>query len=180
MSEKKLSHENKKEEKKKKRPILTILFGLLFIICGLLIGYYWSNLQNKGTTPITIPGVDNDTVPWKGDGDTYGGEKNPDVMAIPGFDSLNFKAGVTEQAVSLYNPNQNTCYFKMSLILADGTKLWESNLVEPGQAFNKITLNQSLPVGTYENTVLKYKCFSNSDGSGVLNGSEVKFNLNVK
>ena len=72
MSEKKLSHENKKEEKKKKRPILTILFGLLFIICGLLIGYYWSNLQNKGTTPITIPGVDNDTVPWKGDGDTYG------------------------------------------------------------------------------------------------------------
>ena len=93
------------------------------------------------------------------------------TIAIPGFDRLNFKAGVPEQAVSLYNPNQ---------ILADGTKLWESNLVEPGQAFNKITLNQSLPVGTYENTVLKYKCFSNSDGSGVLNGSEVKFNLNVK
>ena len=102
------------------------------------------------------------------------------TIAIPGFDSLNFKAGVTEQAVSLYNPNQNTCYFKMSLILADGTKLWESKLVEPGQAFYKITLNQPLSVGTYENAVLKYECFSNSDGSGVLNGSENKFTLNVK
>ena len=173
-----MSEKGNKEENKKKRPILIILFGLIFIICGVLIGYYWSNLQNKSTTSITE--VDNSTVPWRGEGDTYDGEKNPDVIAIPGFDSLNFKAGVLEQAVSLYNPNQNTCYFKMSLILDDGTKLWESKLLEPGQSFNKITLNQSLPVGIYENTVLKYNCFSNSDGSGVLNGSEVKFNLNVK
>ena len=92
---------------------------------------------------------------------------------------MNFQAGVTEQAVNLYNPEQNTCYFKMTILLSDGTKLWESELVEPGKAIYEITLNEPLEAGEYEDCTLKYECFELNDEQTPLNGSEIKFSLNV-
>ncbi len=81
--------------------------------------------------------------------------------------------------MNFYNPEQNTCYFKMSLLLPDGTQLWESGLVEPGKAVYEITLNQTLTAGKYENATLKYECFAMDDEQTPLNGSEIKLTLNA-
>lgn len=92
---------------------------------------------------------------------------------------MNLKAGTTEQSVNLYNPEQNSCYFKMSILLSDRTVLWESGLVEPGKAIYNLTLNQIPSAGTYENCILKYECFSMDEDQTPLNGSEIEFTLNV-
>ena len=92
---------------------------------------------------------------------------------------MTFKADAAEQAVNLYNPKQNTCYFKMSLYLKDDTKLWESNLVEPGKGIYEMELLQSLPAGSYEDAILKYECFAMDEKQTPLNGSEIKLTLKV-
>lgn len=67
----------------------------------------------------------------------------------------------------------------MSLILADGTVLWESDLVAPGKAIYDLTLMEALDAGEYADTILKYECFAMDDAQTPLNGSEIKLTLNV-
>lgn len=67
-------------------------------------------------------------------------EMNPNI-SVPGYESLELKAGTKKQNVNFYNPGVNTCYFRISLVLkADGTGtdeaesvLWTSDLIEPGE-----------------------------------------------
>lgn len=100
-------------------------------------------------------------------------------ISIPGYEKLEFTAGQKEQDVYLTNPKENTCYFVMSLILEDGTVIWESQKLEPGMAFNRIALNQTLDAGDYENVTLRYDCYALADNSE-LNGSAIRINLEVK
>ena len=81
--------------------------------------------------------------------------------------------------MNLYNPEQNTCYFRMTLLLSDGTQFWPCGLIEPGKGLDEITLEQTRAAGTYEEPVLKYECFAMDDAQTPLNGSEIKLTLNV-
>ena len=99
-----------------------------------------------------------------------------DSIAIPGYDSFTFQAGSTTQEITLHNPQENTCYFEMSLILEDGTIIWTSDLLEPGMAFTEIELNEPLDAGTYSNVTLRYNCYSLKDQSQ-LNGAEIKVTI---
>lgn len=119
--------------------------------------------------------------------------ENPNI-AIPGYESLDFKAGTKKQSVSFYNPEENTCYFRISLVLksdngteAGGTAadseakeevLWTSNLIEPGESIKSIELTKGLESGEYP-AVLKYECFSLKDETP-LNGSKVELTLKVR
>ena len=67
----------------------------------------------------------------------------------------------------------------MSILLSDGTVLWESDLVEPGRAIYEMTMDQALEAGEYQDAVLKYECFAMDPEQSPLNGSEVKLTLNV-
>lgn len=118
--------------------------------------------------------------------------ENPNI-AIPGFESLEFKAGTKKQSVSFYNPEENTCYFRISLVLKsdDGTEaggtagdseakeevLWTSEMIEPGEHVKSIKLDKELENGEYA-AILKYECFSLKDKTP-LNGSNVELTLNV-
>jgi hypothetical protein len=102
--------------------------------------------------------------------------KNPDSIAIPGYEGITLKANSLEQNVSFNNPPQNCCYFVMTLCLEDGTILWESDYIEPGKVSEPIVLTQELKAGTYSNAVLKYSCYSVEDESQ-LNGAETKLTL---
>lgn len=106
-------------------------------------------------------------------------EKNPDAIAIPGYEILELQADQKQQSLSLPNPPQNVCYFQISLYLEDGTLLWKSELIEPGAASKPILLHQELAKGTYTNAVLKYDCFK-MDSKTPLNGAETKLTLWVK
>ena len=103
----------------------------------------------------------------------------PENIIIPGYRALEFKAGRRLQNVRFYNPPENNCCFKLSLIMPDGALLWTSELLEPGNIFVKIMLSKSLKKGIYNDVRLKYQCYS-LDGSTELNGAEIKLALDVK
>lgn len=105
-------------------------------------------------------------------------EKNPDTIAIPGYDFLELKAGTREQSLPLYNPEINSCFFRISLVL-DGETIWRSGLLAPGQSVTQQTLERTLAAGEYSAT-LKYECFANQAGTASLNGSEIGFTLHVR
>ena len=131
-------------------------------------------------------------------------EMNPNI-SIPGYESLDFKAGTKKQSVNFYNPEENTCYFRISLVLKDddGTEtenvpkddeakktesstgaeakeevLWTSELIEPGEELKSIKLTKELKSGEYP-AYLKYECFSLKDETP-LNGSNVELTLTVR
>lgn len=158
------------------KTILAIVLAIVLVGGGVFVGMNWNNWFGNDTNTADI---DDNAEDYTGDKDTYTGEKNTDTIDIPGFDVMNLKADTLEQSVNLYNPAQNTCYFKMSIYLSDGTKLWESKLVEPNKAIYTLTLNQSLSAGTYEDCTLKYECFAMDEEQTPLNGSEIKFTINV-
>lgn len=106
-------------------------------------------------------------------------EKNPDSIAIPGYEVLELQAGSRAQKLCLPNPLQNVCLFQISLYLEDGTLLWQSERIEPGTTSAPMVLTRELEKGTYPNAVLKYACFR-LDGTTPLNGAETKLTLLVK
>lgn len=106
-------------------------------------------------------------------------EKNPDSIAIPGYEILELQANSSKQTLCLPNPEQNVCYFQISLHMEDGTLLWESEMIAPGATSKPISLIKPLDKGTYPNAILRYSCFK-MDGITPLNGAETKLTLWVK
>lgn len=161
-------HENKKSEKQIYRIVISVLV-LLLVIAGIVIAVLLNNNQQQ---PF---GEDNNTTE-----ESTEVEKLTDSIAIPGFSQLTLDAGKCEQEVALSNPAENFCYFKISIILEDGTVLWVSELVKPGEQSEPITLIQSLKEGTYENVTVHYDCFQMDDDLTELNSGEIKIILNVR
>ena len=107
-------------------------------------------------------------------------EKNKGSISVPGYEMLELKADSRAQDFSLENPVQNNCYFQISLYLEDGTLLWKSELIEPGQATKPLKLSQELAKGYYSQSVLHYDCFAMDADKTPLNGAEMKVTLWVK
>jgi len=106
-------------------------------------------------------------------------EANPgsgENIAIPGYESLSFKAGSQSQNVNLKNPQTNDCYFVLSLIINSET-LWTSDYIEPGYAVKKLTLTRAPEKGEYD-AVLHYDCFTLNDKTP-LNGAEIQLKIKV-
>ena len=183
-----MSREKKSVTVSEKGLVAVILAVLLLIAGGITLGLNWQSWfggdppasQTGGTGK--QPDLDDGAVDWRGEqpqskpqtGDGRAG------IAIPGYKSISLKANVREQQVNLYNPDVNDCYFVMSLILPDGTKVWQSKMIAPGKGLYTITLDQEIPAGTYENSILKYECYKRDDTLTKLNGSEVKLILEVE
>ena len=106
--------------------------------------------------------------------------KNPDSIAIPGYEMLELKAGSKEQSLCMPNPPQNCCYFQIALYMEDGTLLWQSELIAPGKNSKPMALSKALEKGMYPNTVLRYSCYSQDENLTPLNGAEMKLTLWVK
>lgn len=99
-------------------------------------------------------------------------------IIIPGFAQITFKAGTKEQNVKLYNPKENSCYFMITILLADNTEIYQSELLAPGSSLTKIKLSKVLEPGIYEDAILRYSCFDMETLKG-LNGANTKFTLEV-
>ena len=96
---------------------------------------------------------------------------------IPGFETLDFKAGDEKQSVPFHNPKDNACYFRLTLTL-DGETLWQSEYIAPDEKVGEIKLSHALDKGDYA-AKLKYDCFTLQDKSP-LNGAEIDLAINVK
>ena len=97
-------------------------------------------------------------------------------ISIPGYESIDFKAGKKKQSSKFHNPENNSCYFVMTLIMDDET-LWKSDYIKPGESINKIKLSRSLEAGEYS-AKLKYECFTLND-KNPLNGADITLMINV-
>ncbi len=107
-------------------------------------------------------------------------EKLKDGIDLPGYGVLNFKADTLEQEMRFPNPPQNFCYIRVSLILEDGTILWTSELIEPGQSSDPVVFSTPLAKGEYKDAVLKYECFLMNEKRTPMNGATVNLTLKVK
>lgn len=155
---------------KRKKTIAILLASFLLVA---LIGghYYFKNGKS-------LMGVDSSAVDWNGNKQKQT-KNETDSIAIPGFSKLQFDSNAKQQQVNFHNPEVNDCYFKLTLLTAEGEKLWQSDLIEPGKGLYTIELAKELPVGTMENAVLKYECFTFDENQSPLNGSEINLTIDV-
>ena len=161
-----------------KRDTITSIASLSLVVIGILIAILYnsgvfSNLSSGDRkinmeTGKVVKGVSELTSDIT---------ENPDI-SYPGYGELSFQADKKKQDIYLHNPKENTCYFQISLILADGKTIWQSEYLEPGNAFNRIELREVLEKGTYENAVLQYDSYSIMDGRK-LNGSSINLTIKV-
>lgn len=157
----------------KKKRVNLIIFIILIAVAA-AGGLAWTRSRNqtkeKVSTSLTV-------VPWdvnipEEDKPTEGGK-----ILLPGYSSMTMKAGTKEQEVNIGNPADNNCYFIITLKLEDGTELFKSDYLKPGEGLKNITLNQTLKSGQYQ-AVVEYKCYSLQDQSQ-LNGGSSGFTLTV-
>ena len=148
-----------------KVPFVTVVLAVVCVVLMILL------LQTCGHTPEDIKeSSEPETTVVKNEGS----------ISIPGYEMLELKADSKKQPFSLSNPPQNTCYFEISLYLEDGTLLWQSELIEPGEASKPLVLTKELAKGYYSNAVLHYACFDMDKDRTPLNGAETKLTLWVK
>lgn len=111
-------------------------------------------------------------------GIVQGGENAVEYTQIPGFKTLTMTADTTEQQVYFQNPAENKVNLQLTLSLADGTQLYKSDLIQPGNAIKSIKISKKLESGNYDDAILHYDCFT-AEGEKC-NSANLKFNLEVK
>ena len=103
-------------------------------------------------------------------------QREQSSIAIPGFNEISFLSDSINQKVNLYNPESNSCIMNFSIVMPDGTVIWEEENIQPGYGLYDIKLNQKLEKGTYEGCVFTVRCFR--DGTE-LNGCNITFTMYV-
>ena len=148
---------------KRKRAISTLAVFFFIAMGGgiYLLLAQEQRLEGRGIAPMTTASVP---------------QENPSI-AIPGYEGLTLQADTVNQDICLNNPPENTCVFYITLRLEDGSVLWMSQAVFPGEHSAPMVLNEPLAAGNYP-SILRYDCFTREGKS--LNGVETKLTLRVK
>ena len=102
------------------------------------------------------------------------------MLDVTAYETIKLKADTLEQSVRFDNPLQNNCWLVITLSLEDGTVLWQSEELIPGQVVRSITMNRTLEAGEYENAVLRYQHWTYDKEKLPLNGAETLVTLNVQ
>ena len=155
---------------KRKKNVSILLLLLLTVLLLFIVA--WQALLRQGAD---IPEKEMESLP-----ESVSAEKNENSISIPGYEGIDLKADSLQQDVAFRNPAQNTCYFVMQLYLEDGSLLWESDYIRPGERSAPMVLTQALQKGTYSNAVLKYSCFKMDEEKTPLNGAKMKLTIRVK
>lgn len=146
--------------------------GIIAFIVIAVIAVYIPILLNDTANNNASSGIK-----WDGNSITANRDKPEKYIAIPCFTDLIFVANQTSQKVNIYNPEENKCVMNFSIVLSDGTVIWESDNTHPGYGFHDIKLTKTLSSGTYEARLIT-RCFT-MDKKLELNGSSFKFKINV-
>ena len=154
---------------------LYLLFGvIILLICALLLFLRCCDKGTPSDRPHTEIEADSNAVQWEGDKTSPNPQENG-VIAIPGFETLQFKANELSQQVNFHNPETNNCLFLMTLYV-EKEEYWQSGYVEPGKGYYNIELSKPLDAGEYK-AELRIRCFRESGEE--LNSAKVTFDLTV-
>ena len=167
-----------KTKEKSKKNLLVIILAIL-VIAALVVGgvvVYNNFFAEKQKPSNGVFGVISDG--W----DTGIENKPPQQAAsiqIPGYSIAEMKAGDKSLVLSIGNPKDNECGFYATLKLADGTVLYESELIKPGYGLTAVPLSRTLEAGKYTAMVC-YRCVTLDEDETPLNSAESEFKLIVK
>ena len=106
--------------------------------------------------------------------------ERPEMLDITAYEAIELKADTLEQSIRFDNPLQNNCWLVITLSLEDGTVLWKSEELQPGQVVRRITMNRTLAKGAYENAVLSYQHWTYDEEKLPLNGAQTLVTLHVQ
>lgn len=166
------------KDKSKKR-LLVIITVLLIVVVALVVFIAVmlrkpSNKKNEASKGV---------VGRISDGWDTGLEDEPQSpskgIQIPGYATAVMKEGDMSLHLSIGNPKENECGFYATLKLADGTILYESDLLRPGQGLTEVPLNKTLDSGEYT-ALVYYRCVTLDEEQSPLNSAESEFKLIVE
>ena len=169
---------NSSENSKNKKFIIVLvcLVAVLIVVIGVLL---WQK-SKPDSKQDSSESVQTTTQSTQSDGGGLVVPDRPEMLDITAYETIKLKADTLEQSVRLDNPLENNCWLVITLSLEDGTELWRSEELQPGQVVRSITLNKALPAGKYENAVLGYKHWTYDDKKEPLNGAETVVKLVVQ
>lgn len=178
-------HSRNKEGQRRKSDVLVIVLSVLLLVALVIILFLCLKSCNGNTTDTqseSTPTESTPTVIGGGDPIPEDEDKQKGIGSthLPAYGELTFKAGTKEQAVKLRNPGENTCLIRISLILADGTVIYRSELTKPGYYTKPIKLVSPMERGIYKDVTVKYECFTDDDSMTPLNGATNKLDITVK
>lgn len=145
--------------------LLILLLGMLFVMKSCSDGSPISDIWK--------PTIDQSIYDDENNGEAV--HKN---ITICGFTDWTVQSGKTENLpISFKNPEGNPCYFTFQIELEDGTHLYQSSYVPPGNEIRQISLSQPLPKGTYTAYV---SILTNEINTGTpMNSAKTKITINV-
>ncbi len=166
------------EKKKKKSYTLLILILIAIVLIGtavtvVLLMNRKSPEEVKGEG---VVGVITDNWDPKISQEPEGSQKSG--TQIPGYSKAEMHSGDTSLKLRIGNPKDNKVGFLATLKLSDGTVLYSSPLLRPGQGMEEVPLNQTLSPGTYQASVY-YQCVLLNEEQTPLNAAESAFTLYV-
>ena len=164
-----------KKNKSKKQTVIIVILALVLVGCLVTTAVLLLNKPKEEPPNEPAKGVvgvikdDWDThvsrEPASSPSDTKKGTQ------IPGYSSAEMNAGDMSIKLRIGNPKENHVGFYAALKLADGTVLYESPLLSPGQGLEEVPLTQTLAKGTYD-AIVEYRCVLLEDGKTPLNSAE--------
>ncbi|WP_180326508.1 hypothetical protein [Raoultibacter phocaeensis] len=152
----------------------TVAIAVLILVAALAAGVAAFVLLGGGAQPAS-QGASATVTGWDAAVPSAGGVEQG--ISIPGYESMTMRAGETAQRVDMGNPPSNECSFVITLRLEDGTELYRSPSLAPGEGLAEIELAVGLEAGEYP-AEIAYECFSLDDGSP-LNGAVSSFTLHM-
>ena len=97
---------------------------------------------------------------------------------IPGYSAASMKEGDTSLLLRVGNPKDNKVGLIATVRLEDGTELYKSPVLEPGQGLEEIPLEKTLKKGEY-NAEVFYQCVLLNKEHTPLNAAISAFTLYV-
>ena len=175
--------------------IIIIVMSAIFVVVCLTIGFlFWQRSKADANIGSSASGgniqteesaaAGSENTESSASGENNQGEASaqatpaPGQIAIPSYSAITVKADATSVEVPFRNPDVNGVYFVLTLTLDDGTELYKSNYIAPGESVGTATFTKALPKGTYTGK-LKYETFSMDDYSQ-RNGTELPITVTAE
>lgn len=152
-------------------------------LASVFIGYSFGSASTAASAPTTasvplqiVPSVSTPTPAQEApQAATQGATEG--YISVPGFERLTVN-GQTLHAAAISNAASNNCYFVVSLLLPDGSEVYRSSYLAPGQSLGDVELSRVLAAGVYAATTVRYSCYATED-MRQLNGADIAFTLEV-
>lgn len=128
----------------RKKKIFYIAISCLLLIStatAVLLGFQTPNKESALS-------LDSSAQDWSMPNDKNSSQENS--IKIPGYGTIYFPQNTKTVPITLYNPEENGCFFIFTLTVDDNTDpLYTSGYVEPGKSLMEITMSRALAAGEY-------------------------------